>query len=323
MDIKTTSESDSTKTIKWGFLSCGNICNDFALALRKYYDSYQQLCEDPHINIIYIGTPNSFHLGHAIMCLKNGKAVLCEKTLTLNASQARQVACIARDHNLFIMEGMWSNFFPSFQKMKEILSTGLIGQVKLVQCDFGINAAGFVQAVSSLEKGGGSLLSVGVYCINLACAVFDYARPTNISAIGHLNKDGVDDHVSIILKYGTEAMAMICSSMLVNIENDALIVGTRGTIRLHGPLWHTCQKLSLTLDDQKTPTQLFHFPLPPLKGDFKYPNSSGLAYQATHVNECLRQGRVQSDIMPIDRSIVILEVLDQIRKQISLVFSAD
>jgi len=207
---------------------------------------------------------------------------------------------------------------PSDTKSERIVDSGVIGAVKLVQADFGLNFPDFVKAVSDIGKGGGSLFAIGVYPINLASFVFNDQKPNLIQATGTLSQTGVDQHVSIFLRYGLDGHCTITSSLVANLLNDALIVGTKGMIRIHGPFWHTADRLTLT--DSLNQNTSYHFPRPAVKGAFNFANSEGLLYEAEEVHECLRSGKLESEVMNWKATHTVLDILDQIRQQIGFHF---
>ncbi len=183
-----------SKKIKWGIISTGHISGRFAEALKilpeaelmavasinintakkfavkydiqKAYGSYQELADDPEIDVVYIGTPHIFHFDNSVMCMKNGKSVLCEKAFTINAHEAKEMARIAREENVFLMEAMIPRHVPLIKKVLKWIIDGKIGEVRMVKAsrcargDFDPKAHQM-----NPELGGGSLLDVGVYVI--------------------------------------------------------------------------------------------------------------------------------------------------------------
>ena len=102
---------------------------------EKHYGSYEQLADDPNIDIIYIASPMAQHYENAKMCIEKGKNVLCEKTVTLNCKQLDELILLAEKHSVIFMEAMWMKFIPAFRKAKEWISSGKIGDIKLVRAD--------------------------------------------------------------------------------------------------------------------------------------------------------------------------------------------
>ncbi|MEJ0056281.1 MAG: Gfo/Idh/MocA family oxidoreductase [Bacteroidota bacterium] len=143
----------------------------------KHYASYEALVKDPAVDLIYIATPHPFHHEHAMLCLKNGKAVLCEKPLALNLRQVTEMIDAAKKANVFFMEGMWSRFFATTHKTLELIRSGAIGEVQALHADFGF--AGPVNPASRLYGHGAwrrGQLDVGVYP--------DVLRPTDARKTG-------------------------------------------------------------------------------------------------------------------------------------------
>lgn len=159
---------DNAYKVKWGILSTGWIAHQFATDLAhasngtayavgsrsqesadKFaadhgipvaYATYEELVNDPDVDAIYIGTPHPFHRENALLALRAGKAVLCEKPFTVNRGELEEVVAYAREHKLFLMEAMWSRYIPAHVKVREWLAAGRIGEVKLVKADLGFRS---------------------------------------------------------------------------------------------------------------------------------------------------------------------------------------
>ena len=176
--------------IRWGIISTGHISGRFAEALEiledaelvavasrtqesadefankynipKAYATYQELADDPDIDVVYIGTPHTFHLENSAICMRKGKSVLCEKALTINADEAREMVRIAREENVFLMEAMIPRHVPLLKKVLGWINDGRIGEVRMVKasrCARGNIAPG--SRILEPTLGGGSLLDVG------------------------------------------------------------------------------------------------------------------------------------------------------------------
>jgi len=157
------------KETTWGIIGPGKIANKFAMALEmvegarlgavasrdtararefalrhgaaSVYDDYALLAADPAIDAVYVATPHGFHAEHSILCLRSGKAVLCEKPLALNAREAGEMIAAAHEHRSFLMEAMWTRFVPLMRSVMELIGSGHIGVVKYIRADFGFFAA--------------------------------------------------------------------------------------------------------------------------------------------------------------------------------------
>ena len=189
------------KTVKWGIMGPGTISHKFVQSLKcldgceatavgsrskeragefaaqyginRAYGSYEGLANDPDIDIIYVSTPHTAHFECTLMCLKAGKAVLCEKPFTINAKEAEILITTARTYGLFLMEAMWTRFLPAIVKVRELLAEGAIGEVRMLRADFGFR--GKFDPLSRYlnpKIGGGALLDVGVYPVSFASMIF-------------------------------------------------------------------------------------------------------------------------------------------------------
>ncbi len=316
--------------IRWGIIGCGSIAAKFAEGLKKVpgsilsavasrseqkarrfgekrkvarcYGSYKSLAADPDVDVVYIATPHPMHMENCMLCLNAGKAVLCEKPFTVNAAQVKDVVSLARSRSLFLMEAMWTRFLPSITKLREILSQGLIGDIRLLQADFGFRTD--LRPDSRLfnpELGGGALLDVGIYNVSFASMVFG-RQPSRISSIAHIGETGVDEQSGIVFGYENGEIAVLTSAVRTATYQEALIAGADGQIKLNGRWWGG-SPFTLSVAGRK-PEQIN-----------PRPKGNGYNYEAEEVAGCLRSGKLESEIMPLDESVRIMETMDRIRKQ--------
>ncbi len=314
--------------IRWGLIGLGSIARRFsngllleptaeiyAVASRskdkanafgaefgatKCYDSYKALAKDPDVDVAYIGTPHTHHLPHTIMCLEAGKHVLCEKPFAVNASEARQMIDCARANNRFLMDAFWTRFFPAMIKLRELLADKAIGDVMLVQADFGYRtgSADPKSRILNPELAGGALLDVGSYCVQLASMVYG-KQPRDIVSQVTLGATGVDELSVTVFKYSDYEMATITTAVRLSTPHEARIVGTDGHIAIDS-FWSPYE-LTLHLHGQAPQT-------------FRYDREGeGFQYEAAAVGECIRAGLTESDVMPLDETLAIMETLDRIR----------
>jgi len=315
--------------IRWGILGTGKIAHQFAAALRRLpaadllatgsrsaesaarfsdefgisrrYGSYTELVSDPEVEVIYVATPHSCHAENTRLALNAGKAVLCEKPLTINAAQADEVIRLARERKLFLMEAMWTRCFPLMKKLRELLASGTIGEVRQLTADFGFRAE--YQDESRLfgpAYGGGALLDVGVYPVSLSSMLF--GPPKRIVSTANLGSTGVDEEAAMILTHGRGEMAILHTAIRLETAQEAVITGTRGRIRIHSPWW---RPTTMTLSSEGKPDDRLDFPL----------TGNGYEYEAQEVMDCLRSGKLESPLMPLDESLSIMKTLDAIRAQ--------
>jgi predicted dehydrogenase len=315
--------------IRWGILGTGKIAHQFAAALRHLSDaqllavgsrsaesagrfadkfevarrfkSYAELVSDPEVEVVYVATPHSCHAENTRLALTAGKAVLCEKPFTINAAQAREVIALARQRKLFLMEAMWTRCFPLMQKLRELLAPDAIGEVRQLTADFGFRAE--YQDESRLfgpEFGGGALLDVGVYPVSLSSLLF--GPPTRIVSAANLGPTGVDEEAAMILTHRGGETAILHTAIRLDTAQEAVITGIGGRIRIHSPWW---RPVSMTLSRDNQPDERFDFPL----------EGNGYEFEAREVMDCLRSGKLESPLMPLDESLSIMETLDALRTQ--------
>jgi len=326
------------KKIKWGILSTGHISGKFADALAilpgaelvavasrdldsankfaarhhvpKAYASYQQLADDPGIDVIYIGTPHVFHLENSVMCMRKGKAVLCEKAFAMNADEAREMVRVAREENVFLMEAMITRHVPLTQKILGWIRQNRIGEVRMVKasrCARGVFAPGGRHL--SPELGGGSLLDVGIYVISFASMIFGKS-PVESVGLAHIGEWGSDEQGVAILKYDKGEIADLSFALRTAGVNDAYIYGTEGYIKIDD-IFAVPTKASLFINRQEV--EVMQEPI----------TGNALNYEAEEVMRCLNEGLKESPLMPLDESIQIMETMDHIRRPWGLVYPND
>jgi dihydrodiol dehydrogenase / D-xylose 1-dehydrogenase (NADP) len=321
-----------TKNIAWGILGTGRIARSFAQALQKIgdadliavgsrhqdtatdfarefnvenaYSSYDEVVANKNVDVVYIATPHSLHKDNVIMCLEANKAVLCEKPFTINAAESATIIQLAREKNLFLMEAMWTRYFPAITKLRELLAEDTIGNVQIMLAggafmpDFDPDFYLF-----NPELGGGVLLDAGVYLISMASMLF--GTPKTIKAIAGIGKSGVDEHDGYLLEHENGALANLYVSLRGQSSPDVTLIGSKGKIYLHPPIFCP-SKLTLSLYDGG-------------ETEFDLPfDSNGYQFEAMEVNRCLQDGQKESKLMPLDESLEIMQTMDEIRKQIQL-----
>ena len=316
--------------IRWGILGTGRIAAKFAeglavlpdaelvavgsrsqdtadafaerFSIPRRHPSYADLAADPTVDVIYVATPHPLHKENSLLCLNAGKAVLCEKPFTINATQAEEVIRCAREKRLFLMEAMWTRFLPVMVKVREWLSAGAIGEPRMVSADFGFRA-GFDPKGRLLNPslGGGALLDVGVYTVSFASMVFG-GPPCDIAALAHLGETGVDEQSAMVLRYGRGQLAVLSCAVRTSTPQEARIVGTEGTIRIDPPFWHSARA---TLSIAQQGDEVAEMPF----------DGNGYNCEAAEVMNCLRAGKLESNIMPLDETLTIMKTMDAIRKQ--------
>jgi len=314
--------------IRWGIVGAGYIAGNFVSGLKsledaevaavgswppgqaaqfgerfgipRRYDSYEALAQDKEIDIFYIGTPHALHREHTLMMLEAGRPVLCEKPAAINAKQVEDMIAVARRKNIFFMEAMWNMFFPATQKALELIKGGAIGDVRMLEADFGF-AAGFdpKARLFNPEMGGGSLLDVGCYGVALAQAVFGQT-PERVTAMGDIGQSAVDEQAAMILGYKGGALAVLHSAIRTNTKHEAWIYGTQGMIHIPCHFWSPDR---IILKREGQPDE-----------EFKYERfGNGYTYEAIEVQKCIYAGKKENEIASHAKSIAVMRTMDRIR----------
>lgn len=325
------------KIYRWGILGAGNIAQKFATDLKllpdaelyaigseslqraedfayqfgaaKAYGSYEKFAEDPDIDIVYVASRHIRHYSNSILCLNHGKAVLCEKPVAMNLAQCKLMLETARKNNRFFMEALWTRFIPSFKKCLELINQGAIGEVKLIDSDFSMQIPYDVDGrLLNPMLGGGSLLDIGIYPAFLALEIA--GKPVSIKSYAKIGPTNVDETCSMIFQHSNGIVSVLYSSFLVNGRTESMIMGSKGRIRIN-TMWH----IPTSLDLFKNGKEPVHF-------DFKE-EGSGYQYEAEEVMKCLDSGKIQSEIFTWQKSIDLISVLDEIRKQTGIVYPGE
>jgi predicted dehydrogenase len=345
--------SDSKPTLRWGILSTGMIASWFVTDLLlprpdakathvlqaigtsslekgrafaaehlpstlspSIYGSYEELYADPAVDIIYIGTPHAFHKRNCLDAIAAGKHVLCEKPFTLLASEAREVAEAARQRGVFVMEAMWTRFFPAVLALQEVVHRDrVIGDVQRVFADFSLeqDIAGRPAGhrLKDPALGAGSLLDIGVYAVTWGLLGLD-TPPTEgaerekpkVLAAQSLS-DGVDVATSIILLFDNGRQGIITShSNYITAENFCRIEGTEGTIYVNGPAAPIPSSFTIKKKGGEEKTY-----------SFEKPCGRGFYYEADAVALDIAAGKKQSSLIPLSETVRVMEILDEARRQ--------
>ena len=251
------------------------------------------------MDVVYIATPHPFHAENIELCLNAGKAVLCEKPFTLNAAEAERVVELARERGLFLMEGMWTRFFPAMERLRELLSDGAIGEPRMLAVDFGFRAP-FDPASRLFDPGlgGGAMLDVGVYCVSFASMVL--GRAERATGHAHLGETGVDERFSVALEHAGGGLSSIIAGTRAATPQEATVIGTEGHIRVRSPWW---MPGALTVSRPGEDDEIIRLPF----------EGNGFGYEAAEVMRCLRAGEGESGVMPLDETISVLATMDGLR----------
>lgn len=269
---------------------------------KRAYGSYDDLFNDPNVDIIYIGTPHDSHAELSVRAIESGKHVLCEKPVALNQNQAKRMIEVSKDHQRFFMEAFWSRFNPSIKEAKRQVEEGVIGEIRYINADF----AFYVEIpegsrMTNMLLGGGSLLDMGVYPLFLSYLLL--GTPKEVLASANFFKSGADKQTSMILHYD-HAQAVLHSSFVSPSNMVATISGSEGRINLNS-VWHETQSYSLIKNNHKVD---YHFPT---KG-------KGFTYEIEECHKCIRENQVESDLWSHQDSLNLISIVDEVRNQTGL-----
>ncbi len=262
------------------------------------------------VDIAYIATPHPLHYEAIKACLQNHIAVLCEKPIVMNHEQFEIIRNLSKTHNTFLMEGMWIRFLPHVKKLLNLISEKKIGKLISVQASMSFKAPrDESNRYFDPEKGGGSLLDLGVYCVFLSTILL--GMPFSVKAIGKLSNKNIDEACAILLSYKDNSYAMLESSLLVKQNGPAEIFGSTGVIRLLNPWFEKSSGIEVELNNGKVQRTPFNW-----KGH-------GLQFEIEEVVNCISEQKIESDLMPHALSKMILEIMDKIRDQIHVSYPED
>jgi len=328
-----------SRKIRWGILGCGNIANKFAEDLRWVEDaellavasrdekkafefsghhksklafgSYEELVSCPDVDAIYIATPHGLHREHALLCIAHKKSVLCEKAFALNSFDAKEMIEAARKDRVFIMEAFWTKFLPQYEKVISLIQSGEIGEIKIVQADFGFKASTPPNPrLFEPNLGGGALLDIGIYPVFLAISLL--GRPVEIFATMKPFPSGVDQQIAIVLKFQSGALASLNATFEAVTPVEATIAGSEGIIRMTNRFHNALGNVELIKNSGAVDI-----------GPIHREQGHGYQFEARHVGDCLRKNLIESPVMRHDDTLLLMETLDKIRAVCGIRYPAD
>ena len=273
------------------------------------YGSYEQVYADPDVDVVYIGTPHAFHKQNCLDAIKHGKNVLCEKAFTLNATEAMEVFEAAEEKGVFVMEAMWTRYFPLTKTLQKVLHKHKnIGDVLRVFADFSLDQKiASLPAESRLKNpalGAGSLLDIGIYSLTWGLVGLGQTGMPKITASQHLI-DGVDAATSMILTFPHGQQGILTSTALFRGPPAfCRIEGTKGTVVVEGDMASMPESFTIYPSDGGEPKKYY----------FEKPGK-GLYWEADAVALDIAAGRKQNDVMPWEETIRVMEIMDEVRKQ--------
>jgi len=324
------------KIYNWAILGCGKIARKFAgdlqllpnarlyaaasrsienaesfaaeFGFEKAYGSYDEMVNDPKVDVVYIASPHSHHCEHAILCLNHKKAVLCEKAFAINSKEVKLMIQAASDNNTFLMEAFWTQFQPSFLKTMGIIRSGELAALKMVRSDFAFNAEyNPEKRLYNTDLGGGSLLDIGIYPIFMSLKAL--GKPSEIKTMASFCPTGAEETIMMSFNYPGGEMASLVSSFASYSSIQTEFWFENGFLRLNRRFF--------------TPTTLTYWKNQEEEKLITFEKGDGFGYEleAAHVMECLDTGKIESELMPLSFSADLMGIMDRVREDAGIVFS--
>lgn len=269
--------------------------------IPRRHASYQDLAADPEVDVVYVATPHPLHHANALLALRAGKPVLVEKPFTMNAEEARELVTVARDAGLLLVEAMWTRFLPHVRKIRELVASGVLGQIVTVTADHGqwfAEDPDFRLFAPAL--GGGALLDLGVYPVSFASMIL--GAPNRIHVLSDPAFTGVDAQTSMLFGYDDGAHAVLTCTLRASSPTRATIVGTDARIEIDGPFYAPRPFTLIPREGEPTRFEQEH-------------TGRGLRHQADEVARLLAAGETESSLMPLDETVSIMETMDAVLLQ--------
>ena len=272
---------------------------------KKAYGSYEELCADPEVELIYIATPHSSHFDNMKLCIRHKKPVLCEKSFTVNAREAEQIREYAEQEQIFVAEAIWTRYMPSRNMIQEIIDSGIIGDISVLTANLSYPIS-HKERIMRPELAGGALLDIGVYGVNFAMMHFgtDIER---IESSVRMTDTGVDAMESITIFFRGGRMAVLTHDIYSRSDRKGIFYGEKGYIiveNINNPqsisVYDTEDRLVRRMD---VPIQI-----------------SGYEYEVLECIDAVRSGEKESTSMPLSDTIKVMEIMDQLRGQWGLVY---
>ncbi|ALO07908.1 Putative oxidoreductase [Streptomyces venezuelae] len=324
-------------TVRWGILATGGIAERFTTDLQtldgaevvavasrteasaktfadrfgipRAYGEWAGLFADEDVDVVYVATPHHAHREAAGLALEAGKAVLCEKALTLNAREAEELVALSRDRGLFLMEAMWMYCNPLVRRLAELVRDGAVGEVRTVQADFGLQ--GPFAADHRLRDpavGGGALLDLGVYPVSFAQLLL--GEPDSVQAHALISPEGVDLNTGMLLGWDSGASALLSCSLVADTPLTAAVTGTLGRIEVPRGFFFP-ERFTLHRDGRE-PEEF-------VAGD----DPHSFRHEAAEVMRCLRAGATESPLVPLEGSLAVMRTLDAVRDRVGVRYPSE
>jgi len=321
-----------TESIRWGILGTGWIAEQFVTDLAvaglevtavgsrspesadrfaaqfgigTAHASYEALVADEQVDAIYVATPHPFHASNALLAISGGKHVLVEKPFTLNGDEAQQIADAARVADVVVIEAMWTRFLPHMVRLREIVAEGVLGDIRTVIAEHDQKLpADAEHRINNPALGGGGLLDLAIYPVSFAIDLL--GLPTQVLAHATFSDTGVDRQTALIFAHEGGRQSLSHSAIDAAGTVRASVVGTAARVEFDAG-WYEATGFTVLAPDGAVIERV-----EPAVA------SRGMQYQAIELERVVRAGERESPLLPLDESVAIMRVLDDVRAQIGL-----
>lgn len=274
----------------------------------KAYGSYEELADDPQVDLIYVATPHSFHHAHVRMCIEKSKPVLCEKSFMLNTKEAEDVIRLSHEKKVFLAEAIWTRYEPSRRILTDIIDSGEIGTPSFLKASLSYPVA-HKERVRKAYLGGGALLDIGIYCINFALMNFGHDIEKIVSTCFR-NEEGMDMQESFTFQYKDGRTAVMGASVLCTDDRQGIISGDKGYViidNINNPLrFDIYRRGAEHVRTVEVPAQI-----------------TGFEYQVLECMEAVRAGKIEPESMPHEETLRVMKIMDHLRKEWGVKFPSE
>ena len=272
------------------------------------YGSYEEMAKSREVDLVYIATPHPFHAEQAMLMMRNGKHVICEKPMAVNDSETEAMAACARENSVFLMEAMWTRFMPAAIKTKQLADDGEIGEIRHIDANFSYSGQyDEKDRLYNMDLAGGALLDLGVYPL-MAITLFLGWKPDSVSAVSFKAPTGADTRMCAQLGFPSGATAQFFCGMDAEADQRLAVYGTEGWLEIPD-FWHPTRVILHHGGKQKT----FEYP----------PENEGHHYEFDHAAGCIRNGMTESPVVTLEESIAVSRLCTQMRKQMGIIYPMD
>ncbi|MDQ6715100.1 MAG: Gfo/Idh/MocA family oxidoreductase [Actinomycetota bacterium] len=330
----TVPDPQDAPALRWGIIAPGGIANKFAEAVHGFtagsvvavgsrdegraaqfaqrhgiprsYGGYEQLAEDDEVQAVYVASPHSGHLDHALLAIRAGKHVLIEKALARNSGEVEEIFTAAQEAGVFVMEAMWTRHLPHIAWVRDRIASGAVGDIITATADHGQSLdLPAEHRLKNPDLAGGAILDLGVYPVSFVVDLL--GAPVEVTALGRLTETGVDGHVTMVLGYGGRTIAQVDTTLWTKTPTMAVVSGTEGSLEIDGDFYQPNTVRLRRADRDRTVVE---------EWDGRVEN--GFQFEAAEVARCVSAGDHESERMTWDSSRAVMSVMDEARRQVGV-----